>query len=143
MENRIELLVQRMERIASDSTPRRRIDLVQRAVDEGHSIEYGDLIYDLAEEEGIDPPIAFELVLIGVGVRELTPPSEDLWQETQVEAPPPWVNEQEEEAAPLAAQERHMRTTFRRLRAALEEHGSLLPAVEAFVRQPDVAEMKY
>jgi hypothetical protein len=36
-----------------------------------------------------------------------------------------------------------MRTTFRRLRSLIEEHGSLRAALEAFAKQPDVAEMKY
>jgi hypothetical protein len=141
MDNRMSELIHRAEQIASDETPRRRIDLVQRAVEAGHSIESADLIYDVADEVGVDPAIAFEVVLKGVGVRELAAPTEDQWTETQVEAPPLWVTQPDVPA--VAAPERHLRTTFRRLRAAFEQHDSPRAAMEAFVSQPDVAEMKY
>ena len=141
METRMQELLRRAEQIAADEAPRRRIDLVERAVTAGHSIEFADLIYDLAEEEHVDPAIAFELVLNGIGVRQLAPPTEDGWKETQVEAPPEWLTEPAPPA--VAAAERQMRTTFRRVRAAFDEHGSARAAIEAFISQPDVAEMKY
>lgn len=134
-------LIQRADQIASDTAPRRRIDLVERAVAAGHSIEFADLIYDIAEEERIDPALGFELVLNGVGVRELSPPSQDAWIEAQVEAPPEWVAQPD--APAVAAPERHLRVTFRRLRSLLDQHDSIGAALEAFVNQPDVAEMKY
>jgi hypothetical protein len=142
MNERLRHLIERAPDIAADETPRRRIELVERATSDGHSIEYADLIYDIAEEEGIDPALAFELVLNGIGVRELAPPNDDRWVETQVEAPPKWVTEPRTAPA-AAAPERHMRTTFRRLRSLIEQHGSLRAALEAFAQQPDVAEMKY
>jgi hypothetical protein len=141
MEKRLEQLIQNAEQIASDDAPRRRIELVERAVAAGHSVEYADLIYDIAEEERVDPAIAFELVLNGIGVRDLSPPSDDTWVESQVEAPPAWVTQPD--ASPVAAPERHMRTTFRRLRALFEQHPTPRAALEAFAREPDVAEMKY
>ncbi len=141
MDKRIADLVLRTEQIASAETPRRRIDLVQRAVEGGHSVEYADLIYDIADEEGIDPAFAFELVLNGIGIRELTPPAPDPSAESQVEAPPVWLTQPDSPA--VAASERHMRTTFRRLRAAFDTHDSPRAAMEAFVSEPDVAEMKY
>ncbi|HEX6063282.1 MAG TPA: hypothetical protein VFZ04_03630 [Longimicrobiales bacterium] len=141
MDTRVRELIQRAEQITSDTVSRRRIDLVERAVADGHSIEFADLIFDIAEEEQVDPALAFELVLTGIGVRELAPPNDDQWVETQVEAPPAWVTQPDGPAG--AAAERHMRTTFRRLRAAFEQHESPRAAVEAFASQPDVAEMKY
>jgi hypothetical protein len=134
-------LILRADEIASDSAPRRRIDLVERATAAGHSIEFADLIYDIAEEEHLDPALAFELVLHGVGVRELSPPTQDAWMEAQVEAPPNWVAQAD--APAVAAPERHLRMTFRRLRSLLDQHDSVAAALEAFVNQPDVAEMKY
>jgi hypothetical protein len=142
MNERLQHLIERTAEIVDDGTPRRRIELVERALEAGHSIEYADLIYDIAEEEGLDPALAFELVLNGIGVRELTPPVDDDWVETQVEAPPKWVTEPEPSPA-AAAHERHMRTTFRRLRGLIEQHGSARAALAAFAQQPDVAEMKY
>lgn len=142
MKNRLQALVERAEEIASDRTPRRRIDLVQRLVDSGHAVEYADEIYDIAEDEGLDPAFAFELVLNGIGVRELAPPNEDQWLETQVEAPPEWVADPDPEPH-AAMRERHMRSTFRRLRRLMEEHPSPRAALEAFAREPDVAEVQY
>jgi hypothetical protein len=141
MKTRMRELIQHAEQIASEATPRRRIDLVERAVAAGHSIEFADLIYDVAEEEKVDPALAFELVLNGIGVRDLAPPADDQWAETQVEAPPAWVTQPD--APAVAAPERHLRSTFRRLRAAFDAHDSPRAALEDFASQPDVAEMKY
>ena len=142
MNNRLATLVERADEIASDRTPRRRIDLVEKAVAAGHAVEYADQIYDIAEEEGLDPAFAFELVLSGIGVRELTPPDDDQWLETQVEAPPTWVTTPDRQ--PVADErERHMRNTFRRLRRMLNEHSEPRAALEAFAREPDVAEISY
>jgi hypothetical protein len=142
MQKRLELLIQRAEQLASDDAPRRRVELVEMAMQAGHSHAYADQIYDLAEEEGIDPTFAFELVLNGIGVRELTPPSDDEWVESQVEAPPEWVAGTEP-APDAAARERHMRTTFRRLRRMFDEHESPKAALQAFAREPDIAEVEY
>jgi hypothetical protein len=142
MQKRLELLVQRADQIAADDTPRRRVELVERAVAAGHTREYADLIYDLAEEEGVDPAFAFELVLLGIGVRELSPPNDDNWTESQVEAPPAWVGE-DEPAPDAAARERHMRATFRRLRRMFEEHQAPTAALQAFAAEPDVDEVVY
>jgi hypothetical protein len=142
MKNRLATLIERADEIASERTPRRRIDLVEKAVAAGHDVEYADQIYDIAEEEGLDPAFAFELVLNEIGVRELAPPNEDQWLETQVEAPPTWVAEPEQKPE-SAERERHMRNTFRRLRRMLEEHSEPRSALEAFARAPDVAEIRY
>ena len=142
MKNRLSQLVERAEQIASEDAPRRRVELVGRAVEAGHSIEYADQIYDIAEEEGVDPAFAFELVLNGIGVRELSPPNDDQWLETQVEAPPVWV-ETPESAPGADARERHLRNTFRRLRSKFDQHGTPKAALEAFANEPDVAEIEY
>jgi hypothetical protein len=142
MQRRLELLVERAEQIADEETPRRRVELVERAMAQGHSREYADLIYDLAEEEGVDPAFAFELVLLGIGVRELTAPTDDGWEESQVEAPPAWVNS-DIPSPDEAARERHMRATFRRLRGMFEQHPSARAALEAFAAEPDVDEVVY
>ena len=69
MNKRFEVLIRRAGEIAADERPRRRIELVEQATGAGHSIEYADSIYNIAEEVGIDPALAFELVLNGIGVR--------------------------------------------------------------------------
>jgi hypothetical protein len=142
MDERLQDLIQRADHIASAPISRRREDLVARAVEAGYTLEFADLIYDVAEQENVDPAFAFELVLNRIGVRELAPPPADNWVETQVEAPPPWVTQPDPPS--VAEHERHLRVTFRRLRAAFEQHrDSPRDAIKAFVSQPDVAEMKY
>src|SRR5512143_505690 len=93
MDHRIELLLERAAELDDSPTSRRREELVERARAAGHSRQVADEVFDLAEQEGVDPAAGFELVLCGVGVRELAPPVPDDWQETQVEAAPPWVGE--------------------------------------------------
>jgi hypothetical protein len=143
MTERIEILLERAARL-DEAAPssRRREDLVARAVEAGHSREYADQIYDVAEEESLDPAVAFEVVLCGVGVRELAAPTADAWNETQVEAPPAWL------ADPLpppdeAARERRIRSSFRRLRAIMGGTPSPQEALRAFVLAPDVGDVDY
>jgi hypothetical protein len=142
MQKRLQYLIDRADQLAGEDAPRRRAELVANALAAGHSREYADQIYDLAEEEGVDPTFAFELVLNGIGVRELTPPAADEWAETQVDAPPEWVAEPDP-APDSAARERHMRTTFRRLRRMFELHATPRAALTAFAQEPDVAEVTY
>lgn len=125
----------------TNAESRRREELIARVLDAGHSREYADQIYDVATEEDCDPALAIEVVLAGVGVRDLMPSELDSWEETQVEAPPQWI---EEPPAPEEAdRERHMRITFRRLRSLSEQHGTAAATIEAFVREPDVGDVEY
>lgn len=143
MSERIEKLLQRACRLdTSDGISRRREELILRASEAGLQREYADQLYDVAEEEGVDPAAAFELVLCGVGVQELTEPVHDQWEETQVEAPPHWLVD----AAPPpdeAARERRVRATFRRLRSIMERVPTASEALHEFVRDSDVGEVDY
>ena len=143
MTNRTKALLARVGNIPADANgeSRRREDLIQRVLDAGHAHEYADQIYDVALEENCDPALAIEVVLAGVGVRELMPAELDNREETQVEALPQWI--QEPPPAEEADRERHMRLTFRRLRSLVEEHGSSQEALKAFVREPDVGDVEY
>jgi hypothetical protein len=143
MTDRTKELLARLVNIPSDANgeSRRREDLIQRVLDAGHPHEYADQIYDVALEENCDPALAIEVVLAGVGVRDLMPAELDSWEETQVEAPPQWI--QAPPPADEADRERHMRLTFRRLRSLTEEHGSSQEALKAFVREPDVGDVEY
>lgn len=142
MNERMEHLLARAA-VFDEDTPvsRRREDLVERAETAGLSREDADRMYDVAEQEGVDPAAAFELVLCGVGVRELAPPNADQWEETQVEAAPAWVTEP---AAPAdGGRERRARTSFRRLRSIMEHTPAPRDALREFVRQPDVGAVDY
>lgn len=144
MSDRIERLLQRAAALDQEGgISRRREELIQRVTDAGHPREYADQLYDVASEEGVDPAAALELVLCGVGVRDLGGPTPDQsWDEAQVEAPPTWLND----TAPTpdeAARERQTRASFRRLRSMLERAPSTEAAIREFVKQPDVGEIEY
>lgn len=143
MTERTESLLSRAGNIPGEAhgESRRREDLIEEVLAAGHSREYADRIYDVALEEHCDPVLAVEVVLAGVGVRDLMPPPPDNWEKTQVEAPPPWIEEPPSEAE--ADRERHLRLTFRRLRSLLEQCSSPRAALEAFVREPDVGDVEY
>jgi hypothetical protein len=143
MSERADALLARAAEI--DQAPpesRRREHLVERATAVGHTREYADLIYDVASEEGVTPAVAFEVVLSGVGVRELTGSPSDSWQETQVEAPPAWVSDPTP-GPDAAARERRIRASLRRLRQMTEQTASTEEALRAFVREVDVGDVDY
>jgi hypothetical protein len=121
---------------------RRREHLVDRAIGAGHAREYADLIYDVASEEGVDPAVAFEVVMAGVGVRELAGAPPDSWQETQVEATPVWVSDPPP-GPDAAARERRTRACLRRLRQMIERTTSTEEALRAFMREVDVGDVDY
>lgn len=143
MNERADALLARAAEI--DQAPpesRRREHLVDRAIEAGHAREYADLIYDVAAEEGVAPAVAFEVVLSGLGVRELAGTPSDSREETQVDAPPVWVSD----LAPgpdAAARERRIRASLRRLRQMIERTASTEAALRAFVREDDVGDVDY
>ena len=143
MTERTELLLKRAGNIPgkANGESRRREDLVEQVLEAGHSREYADRIYDVALEEHCDPALAVEVVLAGVGVRDLMPPPPDNWEETQVEAPPSWIEEPPSEEE--ADRERHLRTTFLRLRSLTEQTASPQAALAAFVCEADVGDVEY
>jgi hypothetical protein len=142
MERSIEALLARAPNLADESeVSRRREDLVERATAAGFTREIADHMYDVAEEEGVDPAVAFELVLCNVGVRELEPPQTHSWEETQVEAAPSWVSHL---LTPEdAARERRVRNSFRRLRHVMDNAVSTEAGLRAFVSEPDVGVINY
>lgn len=121
---------------------RRREHLVEKAAQAGFSVEFADEIYDIAEEEKIDPAIAFEVVLSGRGVLELVEPEPETWAETQVEAAPQWISPEAPEPTD-ATRERRLRLTFRRLRSLIESESSTDEALRIFDQQPDVGPVHY
>jgi hypothetical protein len=97
---------------------------------------YAEQIYKLAEEEELEPIVAFQLIRSGLGVRELEAPEQDMDDATQ-QAPPEWVAENAVEMDDIAL-ERRLRASFRRLRSHLDGHASPAQAVTAFLDEPDV-----
>ncbi|HUP89103.1 MAG TPA: hypothetical protein VM100_07135 [Longimicrobiales bacterium] len=119
---------------------RRREHLVERALSAGHSRELADLIYDVAEEEKVDAALVFDVVLAGLGVRDLAEPV-GTEGETVVEAAPQWLEPPGEKGE--ADRERHVRNTVRRIRHLMEESSSTEDAIDRFHREPDVGKVDY
>lgn len=127
-----------LQRVASvgDEEPRlrRRIELVEKAVEEGWmDREMAGEVYDVAREEGLEPAFAFELVRCGVAV---CGPEEAPEAPTVEKGRPAWLEEPVPEEEAL--HERRLRMSFRRLRHLLEEKGSPEEALIAFAEEPDV-----
>lgn len=114
---------------------RRRIELVERAVDEGWiDAEDAGEVYDVAWDEGLEPAFAFELVRCGIAVCE--PEAEPPEAPELLKGQPEWLE------APVpageAVRERRLRMSFRRLRGLLERCPSPEEALVAFAWEPDV-----
>jgi len=135
-------LLERVRRLGElEGRQRRRSELVRRAVREsGLAWQAAGSAYDLAEEEGVDPALALELLHCRVlvrGPREARPT--EVRGDTLLEAAPPeWIS-----GPPLAEEEarweRRLRGSFRRLRRLLEEHATPESALLAYAEEPDVA----
>jgi hypothetical protein len=116
---------------------RRREALMEWAEhDLGLDRAYTEQIYKLAEEEELEPILAFQLIRSGLGVRELEAPEQDMDEATQ-QSPPEWVAEDAVELDDIAL-ERGLRATFRRLRSHMDDHASPAAAVTAFLDEPDI-----
>jgi hypothetical protein len=127
----------------AEELSRRRIDVIQEAVDVGMGDELAEMLYDVARDEGVDPVLAFELVRCGLGVM---PPSGGVENApnfaTTDKYRPEWLEPPVDPDSML--RERTLRFSFRRLRALLEQHtGSAADAFRAFAREPDVGPVGY
>lgn len=119
---------------------RRRIELVERAVDEaGLERELAEEAYDIAREEGLEPAFGLELVRCGIAVVE--PPDTELETTAAVKGHPEWLEPPVPPAE--ATRERRLRMSFRRLRSLLEESDTPEEALVAFATEPDVAECEF
>lgn len=121
---------------------RRRIEIIEEAQDEGMPSELAGLLYDVAQEEGLEPALGFELVRTGLGV---APPPDGV--STASDAPavdkylPPWMFPPEPTDHQL--RERMLRVSFRRLRSILQEEPDPERALRRFAAEPDVGHYGY
>jgi len=135
-------LLERVRRLGElEGRRRRRAELVERAVRaSGLEWEEAEEVYDLADEEGVDPALALELVhcrMLVLGPREAVPT--ELRGNTQLEATPPEWLSGPPPAQAQARRERRLRGSFRRLRRLLEECPTEEAALVAYAEEPDVA----
>lgn len=100
-----------------------------------------ELAYEIAQEEGLDPAFALEIISCRVGVLELEAPTGASTEETHSETAPEWVVPPERPSE--QAVERRMRMTFRRMRAGLEQHDDPAAALDWFANAPDVGHYDY
>jgi hypothetical protein len=130
------------EPVAMPDAERRRSEIMDDAEAEGMPPELAALLYDIAQEEGLDPGLAFELVRTGLGV---APPADGV--STASDAPavdkylPPWMFPPEPTDHML--RERMLRVSFRRLRGILGEEGDPDAALRRFALEPDVGHYGY
>ncbi|MBW3656046.1 MAG: hypothetical protein KY444_08050 [Gemmatimonadetes bacterium] len=125
----------------AEEVSRRRIDVVQEAVNVGMAPELAEMLYDVAQAEGLDPVLGFELVRSGLGVQ----PPERLDNApdfaTTDKYRPEWLEPPVDPDSLL--RERTLRMSFRRLRGFLEQHEDPAEAFGAFAREPDVGAVGY
>lgn len=130
------------EHPAAPEAERRRSEIMDDAEADGMPPELAGLLYDIAQDEGLDPGLAFELVRTGLGV---APPPEGV--STAGDAPavdkylPPWMFPPEPTDHML--RERMLRVSFRRLRGILREEREPDAALRRFAREPDVGHYGY
>ena len=122
---------------------RRRMDVIEDCLAVGMSGDLAEMLYDVARDEGLDPPLAYELVRSGMGVM---PPEGGLDNApdfaTSDKYRPEWLEPPVDPDSVL--RERALRLSFRRVRGLLEQHtGDAAAAFRAFAREPDVGRVGY
>ena len=129
------------ENATAEEISRRRMDVVQEAVNVGMPPELAEMLYDVAQGEGLDPVLAYELVRSGLGV--LPPDRLDNSPDfaTTDKYRPEWLEPAVDPDTLL--RERTLRMSFRRLRGFLEQHEDPAEAFGAFAREPDVGVVGY
>jgi hypothetical protein len=119
---------------------RRRCSLLEEAVREGIPSDVAEVLYDIALEEGLDPPIALELVRTGLAVNSPTE-SESLDPPVTDRYLPTWIFPATD--PDTIRRERSMRVSFRRLRGFLEAERNVESAFRRFAAESDVGYFGY
>jgi hypothetical protein len=144
----IDALLRAADRPDAEGAARRREEVVSGAVRRmGLARVHAELIHDVAEEEGLEPIFAFELVRSGIAVCGAVPATPAPPDDTRVvEGTPEWVAPPDPaETRPTVEliRERRLRMSFRRLRGHLERVDSAEAAIAGFVAEPDVGDCGY
>jgi hypothetical protein len=135
-------LIRRAKAIEAAGVHRRHEELLEIAVTEdGIPRPLAEQVHELAHEEGLAPAYALALVATGIGVEDLVPP-ESGDNESLQQSLPGWVEATDMSQASIV-RERHLRASFRRLRAHLDRAGSAEAGVRAFLEEPDVGPITY
>lgn len=134
----------RLER--SEGRERRREVLLERAAEGGLDRDFAELVYETAQQEGVEPAFAFELVRCGVGVLDLDHLVYDDAGDDEgmkMEGPPEELIVPSEPRPLAAERERRLRLSFRRLRRHIERSQTPEEALAAFASEADVGRCEY
>jgi hypothetical protein len=139
-------LLKALDKLEMRGASRRREELVSSAVESGDFTRFlAERVYDIADEEGLEPAFAYELVRSQVAVCGPQPGEPVTSDDTLVEGTPEWIAP--EAAMPRVTvelvRERRLRMSFRRLRSHLETCETAEDALAAFVAEPDVGDCGY
>ncbi|HET7276002.1 MAG TPA: hypothetical protein VFI91_12610 [Longimicrobiaceae bacterium] len=130
------------EGVGDQERERRRSEIMGDAEEFGMPRDLAELLYDVAQDEGIDPGLAYELVRTGLGV---VPPDDGVTNASTVPSSdkyfPTWMFPAEPPDELL--RERMLRVSFRRLRSLLEEYPAVDEAFRKFANEPDVGHFGY
>lgn len=127
---------------ADPGTRERKSDLMEEGRAAGMPEPLTEMLYDIAQEEGIDPGLAFDLVRSGLGV---APPPGGVSNAAQVPVSDPHLPEWffQPSTPDELLRERMLRVSFRRFRSLLEQHPEVEDAFRAFADEPDVGYFGY
>lgn len=136
-----ECLEDRARQIAAEAALlRRHEELLSWAVEElGLERAFAEMVYEIAQEEEVEPAYAFEFVRCRVGIGGEAKGSADA--PSLQSTPPDWL-----EASPSpdeALREWRLRTSIRRLRTLLREQDTPAEALRAFAVAPDLEDADY
>lgn len=136
-----ERLARFVERARVEPVPSRHEEVVETVRSDDVSHELAEAAYIIAEEVGLEPYLALQLVACGIGVRDFGEPEADVPAADPTE--PEWVEEDPRIQAAVAEEERRLRATYRRLRSSLAEHPTRERALAAFAEEPDLEAYDY
>jgi hypothetical protein len=142
----VSALLRALDNLGTRGASRRREELVSAAVATGDFTRFlAERVYDVSDEEGLEPAFAFEVVRSRVAVCAPQPGEPVVADDTLVEGTPEWIAP--EAAMPRVTvelvRERRLRMSFRRLRGHLETCNTPEEAIAAFVAEPDVGDCGY
>lgn len=138
LEGRLSRLIEAADELGGGREQRRE-QLVERAERRGLDRATAEQAYDLAKEVELEPAFGMALVLEGVSVRPLDSAGADVRASEPSE--PEWVDTPPDPT--MAARERRLRQTFRRLRSFLEQESGPRAGMSAFAREPDLEPYDY
>jgi hypothetical protein len=125
-----------------DTHRQRRDEILEDARRVGMPEALAELLYEVAQDEGLDPGLAFDLVRSGLGI---APPEGGVSNAADEPMVDKYLPEWFFPALPPddLLRERMLRTSMRRLRSLLERYTEVEDAFRAFAEEPDVGYYGY